>query len=583
VEEAAAAYPAVPVHRERRHLTAMFCDLVDSTELAVRLDPEDMLYVIREYQRICGELIAQYGGRIAQYLGDGLLIYFGDPEAHEDDARRAVRAGLGILHELERLNLRLEEERNIRLSARMGIHSGHVVMGETAGHERLAFGSAVHLAARLQHFAAPDSIAISEQTLHLVRGMFVTESLGKHSVPGFPERVPIHRVLRASGVSSKLDLAGPQGLTPLAGRDEELGLLSERWSQVKDGAGQVVLVSGESGIGKSRLIRAFRERLSDEPHSWLECHGSAYRASSALFPVVELLQQALLLEPTEPPADKLAKLERALERASFTLAEAVPLFASLLALPLPQRYEPLNLSADVQRRRTLEALRVWLLGLARLQPMLLAMEDAHWFDPSTRELLGQVVAQASGAPIFVLVVSRPGFVSPRVDGSLTLAALAEPEVRSMVTGMLGGRRIPEEAMQHIVGRTDGNPLFVEEFTRMLIEGGVLVETPDGYKLEAPLPEPPAIPQTLQDLLMARLDHLGEAKAAAQVGATIGREFSGELVRVVSGFDAERLQIYLDRLVAAELLAGDGGASSTAALGSRCAIGSPMSRSRRRSF
>jgi class 3 adenylate cyclase len=350
---------------ERRQLTVMFCDLVDSTDLSQRLDAEDLRNVVRAYQESASSVIERYAGHIAQYLGDGLLVYFGYPQAHEEDAERAVRAGLAVVDSLAELNPSVEEKHGLRLSVRVGIHTGPVVVGEMGGgdkRETLALGDTTNVAARLQEIASPNAVVVSPETLRLVRGIFVTEDLGPHPLKGVPERVELHRVVQAGGVRSRLDLAAK--LTPLVGRQEELGLLLGRWERVQDGEGQAVLVLGEAGVGKSRLARALRERLLAEAHTWLECRGSPFAVNSPLHPVIELVQQGLTFTEGESPESKLRKLEAGLEGVGLALAETVPLLTALLGIPLPEHYAPLELSPELGRQRTLEALVAWALALA---------------------------------------------------------------------------------------------------------------------------------------------------------------------------------------------------------------------------
>ena len=343
---------------ERRHLTLLFCDLVDSTPLAVHLDPEELREVVRAYHTVCAEVIERFDGHIAQYLGDGLLVYFGYPRAHEDDAQRAVRTGLGIVEALGPLQRRLQQEQGVSLAVRVGIHTGLVVVGdigEGARHERLALGEAPNLAARLQGLAPPDTVLISATTARLVQGWFVCEALGDQTLKGFPAPMPVYRVLAESGVQSRLDIASASGLTPLVGREQEVDLLLERWEHAKEGLGQVVVLSGEAGIGKSRLVRAVQERLAGEPYTRLECRCSPYAQHSALYPVIDLGRRLLQWQRDEPPDVTLGKLEAALAPYDVSLPEVVPLLASLLSLPLSDRYAPLQLTPQRQKQKTLEA------------------------------------------------------------------------------------------------------------------------------------------------------------------------------------------------------------------------------------
>jgi class 3 adenylate cyclase/predicted ATPase len=392
---------------ERRQLTVLFCDLVDSTVLARQLDPEDLREVVRAYQEVCAKVIARFEGYIAQYLGDGLLVYFGYPLAHEDDAQRAVRAGLGIVEAMRGLNTRLEQERGVHLAVRLGIHTGLVVVGEVGGgtrQEQLALGETPNLAARLQGIAAPNTLVISAATLPLLGGFFACQSLGTPFLRGFAQPLEVYEVLYESMARSRLEAVGSTGLTPLVGREQEVGLLLQRWAQVKDGIGQVVLLSGEAGIGKSRLVQVLKEHVAAEPQAWLTpCQCSPYYQNSALYPMTDLLERvALRCERQESPQQKLSKLEGFLMQYGLPLVEAVPLFAALLSLPLSADYVPLAVSPEQQKQKTLQALLTILLRIASQQPVLFVMEDLHWVDPTTLEFLTLLVAQGPTARILAL-------------------------------------------------------------------------------------------------------------------------------------------------------------------------------------
>src|SRR5262245_10839541 len=547
-----------PSEAERRQLTVMFCDLVGSTALSSTLDPEDMREVVRAYQKVCSDVITRFEGHIAQYLGDGLLVYFGYPRAHEDNAQRAVRTALGIVNAVGQLNARARQDRDARLAVRVGIYTGLVVVGEIgsgAKHEHLALGETPNLAARLQAIAEPDTVVISTATYRLIGRRFVCRDLGLHTAKGFATPLRVYRVLSETVTAGGFDVvsAGP---TALVGRDRELGLLLDRWEQVKDDLGQVVLLSGESGIGKSRLLRELRERVASEPHTQWECRCSPYHHDSALYPVIDLFERALQFSRGEPPEDKLRKIEDGLQRYGLSDPETVALWAALLSVQLPAASLLANLTPQRQKQKTLEAVLGLLSAVAAQQPVLVLMEDLHWVDPSTLELLNLLVEQAPMARVFVLLTFRPDFRPPWAPRahitSLTLHRLTRRQTELMVGRTAGGKGLPVAVVQEVVAKTDGVPLFVEELTKMVLESGLLREQDDCYEMTGPLP-PLAIPTTLQDSLMARLDRLATVKDVAQIGAALGRSFSYELLQAVAPLDEGTLNQALARLVDAELL------------------------------
>jgi TOMM system kinase/cyclase fusion protein len=550
-----------PLDGERRQLTVMFCDLVDSTALATQLDPEELREVVRAYQEACAKVVARYDGHIAQYLGDGVLVYFGYPLAHEDDAQRAVRAGLGIIEALGQLNAHLAQERRIHLAVRLGVHTGLVVVGDVGGgarQEQLALGETPNLAARLQGIAAPNTLVISAATFQLLGGFFACQPLGTPLLKGQPYPLAVYRVLYESMARSRLEAAESTGLTPLVGREQDVGLLLERWEQVKDGVGQVVLLSGEAGIGKSRLVQVLKAQVAAEPQAWLTpCQCSPYHQHSALYPWIDLLERvALCFEREESPQQKLRKLEGFLVQYGLPLAEVLPLFAALLSLPLAADYAPLSLSPEQQKQQTLQALLTILLRIAAQQPVLFVMEDLHWVDPSTLELLSLLVDQGPTARILALLTFRPDFSPPWTGRShltqMMLHRLTRQQVAEMIGRITHGKVLPAAVVEQIVAKTDGVPLFVEELTKMVLESGLLQEQAECYALNGPLP-PLAIPATLHDSLMARLDRLTTVKGLAQLGATLGREFSYALLQAVAPWDEGTLQRGLHQLVEAEFL------------------------------
>jgi predicted ATPase len=473
---------------------------------------------------------------------------------------------------VRQLNTRLTQEglrpaptqsrqRGVQLAVRLGIHTGLVVVGDVGGgtrHEQLALGDTPNLAARLQGLAAPNTLVISAATLPLLGGFFVCQALGTRLVKGFTQPLEVYQVLYESTARSRLEAAGSMGLTPLVGRQQEVGLLLERWTQVKDGLGQVVLLSGEAGIGKSRLVHVLKEQVASEPQAWLTpCQCSPYYQHTALYPLIDLLERVTLrFEREESAPQKLSKLEGFLVQYGLPLAETVPLLASLLSLPLPADYAPLSMSPEQQKQQTMHVLLTNLLRIAAQQPVLFVMEDLHWVDPTTLEFLTLLVDQGPTARILALLTFRPDFSAPWTGRShltqVTLPRLPRRQATAMMDRVAHGKALPPEVVTQVVAKTDGVPLFVEELTKMVLESGLLQEQEDRYILTGPLP-PLAIPSTLHDSLMARLDRLATVKSLAQLGATLGREFPYALLHAVSPWDEATLRCGLHQLVEAEFL------------------------------
>ncbi len=540
---------------ERRQLTILFCDLVGSTELSGRLDPEKMSEVIRAYHAGCADVIRRWGGYVAKYMGDGVLAYYGWPRAHEDDAERAVRAGL----ELAKTIGQQTASDGTRLAARIGIATGRVVVGELFGdgaaQEEAVVGETPNLAARLQALAEPGAVVISQATRRLVGGLFELTDLGPIRLKGFAEPLAAWRVEGAGRAEGRFEALRGQHLTPLVGREHELGILLERWAWAKDGDGQVVLLSGEPGIGKSRVIRTLLERLGDEPYTPLSHYCSPHHVNSALYPVIGLLERAARLERDASADEQLAGLKAVLARTGDRLDEVVPLLAALLGVPTGARYPALTLTPEVQKQRTLQVLVNQIAGLAGQQPVLALYEDVHWIDPSTLELLGLVIESIRQLPVLVLITFRPEFRPPWTTQThvttLVMSRLGRRQGADLVGRVAGEKPLPADVVEQIVARTDGVPLFVEELTKTVLESGLLTDTGDHYELSGPLP-PLAIPATLHDSLIARLDRLAPVKEVAQIGAVIGREFSHELLTAVSPLAADKLGEALDQLVRSEL-------------------------------
>ena len=531
------------VEGERRHLTVLFCDLVGSTEIASHLDPEQWREIVAGYHRAAAQAIERFGGHVAQYLGDGVMAYFGYPEAHDNDAERASRAGLAILDAISKLN---EHPTRPKLSARIGIDSGAVVVGAGAGGDADVFGDTPNIAARVQAAAAPGTVLVTATTHRLVSGLFVVEDRGAQALKGVERPVQLYRVIQPSGVRGRLEAAAAaRGLTPFVGREDELRLLMNRWERALDGEGQVALIVGEAGIGKSRLVQRFHEQIAGTPHTWVEAAAGAFFQNTPFYAVTEMLRELLAWRGDESAEEQLAQLETRLELAGLKPAEALPLIAPLLSLPLPAKYQPLSLSAEQQRRRLLATLVEWALGAARVQPIVIAIEDLHWADPSTLELLQLLVEQGATARLLLLYTARPEFDSqwpPRAHHTqITLNRLSARNVRTMVEEVATRTALSEEMTAAVVERTGGVPLFVEELTRAVLESGNAKLT--GHE----------IPVTLHDSLMARLDRLGPAKEVIQVGAVIGGDFSYELLHAVHSIAEEDLQRALRSLADAELI------------------------------
>jgi predicted ATPase/class 3 adenylate cyclase len=541
---------------ERRQLTVMFCDLVGSTALSGALDPEDYRDVMRAYQEASAAIVGRYDGYVAKYLGDGILAYFGFPQAHEDDAERAVRAGLAMVEAIGELTPRPD----LSLQARIGIATGLVVVGDMIGEgvseKRAVSGESPNLAARLQALAEANAVVISASTRRLLGGLFEYQDLGAHRLKGIAEPAQAWRVVGERKAASRFEAVRAKTLTPFVGREQEVALLLDRWERAKEGEGQVVLLSGEAGIGKSRITQTLRERLVDEPHTRLRYQCSPYYTNSALHPSISQLEHAARFAPDDPPQHKLDKLEALLGQSIEAVQEVAPLFAALLSIPTGDRYPPLDMTPQRQMEQTLETLVDQLVGLAARQPVLFILEDAHWIDPSTLEMIELTVNRVQDSPVLLVITCRPEFTPPWSGHthvtSLTLTRLGRRESATMVENVTGGKAAPAEILDQIVAKTDGVPLFVEELAKAVLESGLLEEEAERYVLSGSLP-PLAIPASLQDSLMARLDRLSPIKEIAQMAAVIGREFSYELLAAVSTASDNELADALAQLAEAELV------------------------------
>ena len=547
---------------ERRQLTVMFCDLVESTRLAETLDPEDLRDVFLTYQKVCAKAIASAEGFIAQYLGDGVLIYFGYPQAHEDDARRAVSSGLKILEAIKRLNPQIQKDWGISLSIRIGIHTGLVIVGEMGVREAPSpmaiVGETPNIAARLQSIAQPNTLIVSAATHRLTAGFFEFSLLGRSVLKGISEKILTYQVLHESTARNRFEVSEKMGLTPLVNRRTEWEFLLHHWSEARAGRPHAVLLQGEAGIGKSRLVWEFKKHISQESDAWLtELTGSPDYRNSAYYPIIELLQKfTFQFTREDTPGDKLSKIESFLIQFTLNLEQDVPLFASLLSIPFESRYEPLNLSPERQKQKTIEALGNTLLFVSIQQPVLFIIEDLHWMDASTLEVITYILHHTHEHHLLTVLSFRPEFVSvwdtlPHVC-TLDLKNLLMPEVRLIVEQTAHGQFLPQELISQIVQKTDGVPLFVEELTKTVIESRELQENKASYSVTGILPAL-SIPATLHDSLIARLDRLVAVKEIAQFCATVSREFDYELLKSISPWDALTLEAGLDQLVEAGLL------------------------------
>jgi class 3 adenylate cyclase/tetratricopeptide (TPR) repeat protein len=539
---------------ERQQLTVLFCDLVDSAALAARLDLEDLREVMRAYQRVCALVVTRFGGFVVRYMGDGLLAYFGYPAAYEDAAERAVRSGLALVEAVGKVAARF----GLALQIRVGIATGTVVvgdlMGDGAAQEHAVMGEAPILAARLQALARPNTVVISSVTRRLAGGLFEYRSLGPVALKGFEVGVPIWRVLGESAVRGRFEALRAARLAPLVGRGEEMQLLLDRWERVGQGEGQVVVLVGEPGIGKSRLARAFEERVAGEALS-LRYYCSPLYQDSALFPVISQLEHVAGFGRDDSVEQKLEKLE-ALLADTPTERETVGLIADLLSLPAGERYRVTESSSRRRREKTLQALLGRLEGLAARQPVLVVFEDVQWIDPTSSELLGLLAQRLARLRVMVLATARPEGASswPDWEGATTIALthLSQPEAGALVDRVVGGKALPRAIFEQILARSDGVPLFVEELTKAVLESGALREEDGRYTMSGALPAV-AIPETLHDTLRARLDRHPEAREVAQVGAVIGREFPLDVLHAVADMAPDRLEGALDELVRSGML------------------------------
>ena len=538
---------------ERRQVTVMFSDLVGSTALSARMDPEDLREVISAYQKCVADTVQRFGGFVAKYMGDGVLVYFGYPQAHEDDAERAVRAGLELVVAVSDLKT------NAPLQTRVGIATGLVVVGDLIGsgaaQEQAVVGETPNLAARLQSIAEPNTVVIAESTRKQIGNLFELEDLGAKDLKGISGPMLAWAALRASLVESRFE-ALRSATTPLVGRDEEIDLLTRRWEQAKTGDGCVVLISGEPGIGKSRIAQTMQERFGGEPHTRLRFFCTPHHQDSALYPAITQLERAAQFQRDDNTEQRLDKLETVLLQATNDITEIAPLLADLLSVPSGDRYPALNLTPQKRKEKTLAALVAQVEGLSAREPLLMVFEDVHWSDPTTRELLDLLIDRVPTLRVLVIITFRPEFTPPWVGRPhvtlLSLSRLPPRQRAEMIGQITGAKALPREIVDQIVDRTDGVPLFIEELTKSVVESGMVTEAEDHYAMAQPA-VPLTIPTTLQASLLARLDRLAPTREVAQIGAALGRSFSHELISAVAQMPQPRIDDALEQLVSAELI------------------------------
>ena len=541
---AATPIPPVADAAERRQLTVMFCDLVGSTAMSAGLDPEDMREVIRVYQDACSGAVARYDGFVAKFMGDGVLAYFGFPRAHEEDAERAVRAGLDITSVVAKLETRANEN----LEVRVGIATGIVVVGDLVGQgsaqEQAVVGESPNLAARLHALAEPGTVVIAESTRRLLGAAFELEPLGPRALKGFDAPVPAWAVLREAENVSRFEASRSQRLTPFVGREHEAALLFDRWRDATEGEGQVVLLSGEAGIGKSRILATLAEQIGTEPHVRVRYQCSSHHANDAFYPIVSQISHAADFVSGEPAKARLDKLEAMIARSTVDAREVAPLLASLMAIPVEGRYPQVEMAPSDQKERTIAGLITLFAGLTEDAPVLALLEDAHWIDPTSLDVFSRLIDRLPRLRALLVVTFRPEFAAPWVGrahvASMQLNRFGRRHAIAMVDCVTGGKALPAGILEEIVAKTDGVPLFVEELTKTVLESDLLREENGGYVLDHEM-TPLAIPSTLQDSLMARLDRLAPVKEIAQIGAAIGREFSYRLLEAVSPIQGAELQ------------------------------------------
>jgi class 3 adenylate cyclase/predicted ATPase len=557
-------FPADRDQAERRQLTVMFCDLVGSTALACRLDPEDLQTSIRHFLNTCSEAISRFNGYIAKYMGDGLLVYFGYPHAHEHDAERAVHAGLAVLELMKALPREHYPDQEVEIAARIGIATGPVMVGELIGEdtakERSVFGETPNLASRLQGLAAPNQVIVDSVTKRLVGGEFECADRGTVSLKGFETPVQIWQVVSAKPSASRFESYRSGRLVQFIGREHETALVLGRWCESVEGEGQVVLLCGEAGIGKSRLVRHLRDQLTGDHYETIQAQCSPHHTNTVLYPVMTYLRQAAGLAGEDSPSTQRQKLATLMANNGLDDRITVALLEELLSIEGNEQDQMANVSPDKRKEMTLEALVQYLHRVADRSPVLLIVEDAHWLDPTTLDLMTRVIDRIRQMRLLLLITFRPDFRPVWAEYShvtfLTLNRLPRRQSAELIATVTGGKVLPQEVQQAILAKTDGVPLYVEELTENLLGTGLLAEGTDSFTLKAPLKDM-AIPDSLQALLMERVDRLGPIKEIVQIGAAIGREFTYELLRATVEITDSQLHSALDRFVASGLILQEG--------------------------
>ena len=544
---------------ERRQLTVMFCDMVDSSGISEKLDPEELRNVLAKYRTHCQIVVERFGGHIARYIGDGLLVYFGYPISYEDSAYRAVRASLSIVESIEKLDADVSQL-GIKLAVRIGINTGKVVVGDIGtGKDRESMGvvgEVPNIAARLQASAQPGDVVIGHSTQRLIEGMFDLKDLGLQSHKGISRPVHSYRIRNEINAPGRFEASSKGALSDCIGRDAEIGLLTERWKQVQEGDGQVLLLSGEAGIGKSRILKQFRDHLKDQKHRRIMYYCSTHHQSSAFYPVIAQIENSLEFEAADTNDNKLQALKNQLQSLNLDLDQYLPLYSHLLGIELDEKYEMHTDNPQQLKQKSIEALIDHYCTLSNQAPTLMIVEDIHWLDPSTFELLNLWIEQLQSERCFLILTFRPEFVPPwrhhSYFTSLTLNRLSRTESEAIVSEITGGKSLPAQVLNDIIAKTDGVPLFLEELTKMVMDSNLLENVDGEYSLQHPV-HSLAIPESLQDSLMARLDQLALAKELAQLAATLGRRFSHKLLAAASGLTDAQLNSSILKLLDAELI------------------------------